>query len=74
VTDKSNDIPATQKLIPRAPTLPRQRVSLDAMHTQHKTVAQIQFDKGADYLLPIKGNQDTLLQTAPQLLPESFPP
>jgi hypothetical protein len=74
VADKSNEIPATQRLIARAPILPGQMVSLDAMHTQHKTVAQILFDKGADYLLPIKGNQDTLLQTAPQLLPESFPP
>jgi hypothetical protein len=74
VADKSNEIPATQKLIARAPILPGQMVSLDAMHTQHQTVAQILFDKGADYLLPIKGNQDTLLQTAPQLLPESLPP
>jgi hypothetical protein len=54
--------------------LPGQMVSLDAMHTQHQTVAQILFDRGADYLLPIKGNQDTLLPTAPQLLPESVPP
>jgi Domain of unknown function (DUF4338)/DDE_Tnp_1-associated/Transposase DDE domain len=74
VADKSNEIPATQKLIARAPILPGQMVSLDAMHTQHQTVAQILFDKGADYLLPIKGNQDTLLQTASQLLPESLPP
>ena len=74
VADKSNEIPATQKLIERAPILSGQMVSLDAMHTQHKTVAQILFDKGADYLLPIKGNQDTLLKTAQQLLPESVPP
>ena len=74
VADKSNEIPATQRLIARAPILPGQMVSLDAMHTQHQTVAQILFDKGADYLLPIKGNQDTLLQTASQLLPESLPP
>lgn len=74
VADKSNEIPATQRLIARAAILPGQMVSLDAMHTQHLTVAQILFDKGADYLLPIKGNQDTLLQTASQLLPESLPP
>jgi len=74
VADKSNEIPATQRLIARAPILPGQMVSLDAMHPQHRTVAQILFDQGADYLLPIKGNQDPLLQTAPQLLPESLPP
>ena len=60
VADKSNEIPAVQKLLERAPILPGQMVSLDALHTQHKTVAQILYDKGADYLLPIKGNQETL--------------
>ena len=74
VADKSNEIPAVQKLLERAPIVPGQMVSLDAMHTQHKTVAQILYDKGADYLLPLKGNQDTLLETAQQLLPESVPP
>ncbi len=74
VADKSNEIPAAQKLIERAPILPGQIVALDAMHTQHKTIAQILYDKGADYLLPIAGNQGTLLETAQQLLPESVPP
>lgn len=74
VADKSNEIPAAQKLIERAPILPGQMVSLDALHTQHKTVAQILYDKGADYLLPIKGNQSGLLATAQSLLPESVSP
>jgi hypothetical protein len=74
VADKSNEIPAVQRLIERAPILPGQMVSLDAMHTQHKTVAQILYDKGADYLVPVAGNQPTLLETAQQLLPESVPP
>ena len=74
VADKSNEIPAAQKLMERAPIVPGQMVSLDAMHTQHQTVAQILSDKGADYLRPITGNQGTLLNTAPQLLPESVPP
>ena len=74
VADKSNEIPAAQKLMERAPIQPGQMVSLDAMHTQHKTVAQTLYDKGADYLLPIAGNQETLLKTAQQLLPESVSP
>ena len=73
VADKSNEIPATQRLIERAPIVPGQMVSLDAMHTQHKTVAQILYDKGADCLLPLAGNQDGLLKTAGHLLPESLP-
>ena len=44
------------------------------MRRQHKTVAQILYDKGADYLLPLKVNQGTLLETAQQLLPERVPP
>jgi hypothetical protein len=74
VADKSNEIPAVQRLIERAPILPGQVVSFDALNSQHKTVAQILYDKGADYLLPLKGNQDGLLTNAQQLLPESVPP
>ncbi len=74
VADKSNEIPAAQKLIQRAAILPGQMVSLDAMHTQHETVAQILYEKGADYLVPLKGNQGTLLKTAKDLLPESVSP
>jgi hypothetical protein len=74
VADKSNEIPAAQRLIERAPIVAGQMVSLDALNTQHKTVGQILYDKGADYLLPLKGNQSGLLQSAQQLLPESVPP
>jgi hypothetical protein len=49
-------------------------VSLDALNTQHKTVGQILYDKGADYLLPLKGNQSGLLDGAQHLLPESASP
>lgn len=74
VADKTNEIPTAQKLLERLPIQPGQLVSLDSMHTQHKTVAQILYDKGADYLLTIKGNQGGLLKSAQQLLPESVPP
>jgi hypothetical protein len=74
VADKSNEIPAAQKLIERAPIQPGQMVSLDALNTQHKTVGQILYDKGADYLLPLKGNQSGLLDGAQHLLPESASP
>jgi len=74
VGDKTNEIPTAQKLLERLPIEPGQLVSLDSLHTQHKTVAQILYDKGADYLLTIKGNQGGLLKTAQQLLPESVPP
>jgi hypothetical protein len=74
VADKSNEIPATQRLLERAPIRPGQMVSFDALNTQHKTVQQILYDKGADYLAPLKGNQSGLLASAQTLLPEGVPP
>lgn len=51
-----------------------QLLGLDALHLQHETVQQILYDCGADYLLPIKGNQPTILATARTLLPETLSP
>ena len=51
-----------------------QLLALDALHLQHETVQQILYDCGADYLLPIKGNQPTILATARTLLPETLSP
>jgi hypothetical protein len=49
-------------------------VQLDGMHTQHQTVHQILYEKGADYSLILRDNQPTLLATAQQLLPADRPP
>lgn len=51
-----------------------QLLALDSLHTQHETIHQILYDHGADYLVPLKDNQPTLLATAKTLLPESFSP
>jgi len=51
-----------------------QLLALDALHTQHETLHQILYDHGADYLVPLKDNQATILATAQTLLPESFSP
>lgn len=51
-----------------------QLLALDALHTQHETIHQILYDHGADYLVPLKDNQATILATAQTLLPESFSP
>ena len=48
--------------------------SLDGLHTQHETVHQILYEKGADYSLILRENQPTLLKTAQQLLPTDLPP
>ena len=70
---KENEIPAARRLLARIPIAGR-LVSLDAMHTQHQTASQIVLEAGADYLLTLKDNQPTLLETAQTLLPSAFFP
>jgi len=70
---KENEIPAARRLLARIPITGR-LVSLDALHTQHQTAGQIVLEAGADYLLTLKDNQPTLLETAQTLVPSAFFP
>lgn len=56
---KSNEIPAARQLLGEQDLLDNILIA-DAMHTQDETAQQILFEKGADYLLTVKGNQSTL--------------
>ena len=58
VDSKSNEIPAVQELIDML-DLQGAVVTADAMHCQKVTAEKI-IDKGADYILMVKGNQPTL--------------
>lgn len=60
VDEKSNEIPAVPQLL-KLMELSGATVTLDAMHCQVAT-AQAILDAGADYLLIVKGNQETLHQ------------
>ena len=73
VDAKTNEIPTARTLIERL-DLQGQIVQLDGMHTQHQTVHQILYEKGADYSLILRDNQPTLLATAQILLPADLPP
>ena len=64
---------AVRRLLARLPLTDR-LVSLDALHTQHRTAGLIVMDAGADYLLTLKDNQPTLTQTAQTLIPSAFFP
>ena len=68
-----NEIPAARRLLSRL-DLAGRLVSLDAMHTQHQTAAQVVLESGADYLLTLKDNQPTMLQTAQTLVKGDFFP
>jgi predicted transposase YbfD/YdcC len=59
VDDKSNEIPAVQELLSIL-NLKGGVVTADAMHCQKETVKKI-IEKGADYVIQVKGNQQTLL-------------
>lgn len=73
VPDKTNEIMAARTLLRRLDIVGRP-VMLDALHTQHETVQQLLYENGADYLLPLKDNQPTLLKTAQSLLPAGVSP
>ena len=49
-------------------------LALDALHNQHETHQQILYDHGADFMVPLKENQPTILATAKTLLPETLSP
>jgi hypothetical protein len=75
ITDsKSNEIPAARKLLAGQDLLGK-IVIADAMHTQDETGQQLLFEKGADYLLTVKGNQSTIQTNLEELFEKkSFSP
>lgn len=59
VEDKTNEITAARELF-KTLDLDGKRVSLDAMHTQKQTAAELVLEHGADYFFTVKGNQPNL--------------
>jgi hypothetical protein len=59
VEDKTNEITAARDLFKKL-DLDGKYVSLDALHTQKQTAAELVLEHGADYLFTVKGNQPTL--------------
>jgi hypothetical protein len=66
VAKGSNEIPAAQTLLRRCP-IEGLLVTCDALHTQTETARIIVQEKGADYLLSVKGNQQTIADNVRQL-------
>ena len=62
----SNEIPAVQALLRRA-EIEGSLVTADALNTQTETARIIVQDRGADYLLPVKGNQKGVQENVQQL-------
>lgn len=70
VDDKSNEIPAVQQLIDLL-DLAGAVVTADAMHCQRETAEKI-IAKDADYLLMVKGNQESLEGAVQKALIQAF--
>ena len=70
VEDKSNEIPAVQQLIDML-DLAGAVVTADAMHCQRETAEKI-VAKNADYVLMVKGNQETLQEELQQAIIQAF--
>ncbi len=73
VEQKSNEIPAARELLARLGPLDGKLVMLDALHCCQQTLRQIHQDNGADYLMPVKGNQAGLEARAAAALPANRP-
>ena len=76
VAQGSNEIPAVQELLRRA-DIEGALVTADALNTQTQTARIIVQERGADYLLPLKGNQKGVCATVQQLyqgLSDAFSP
>lgn len=63
---ESNEIPAAQTLLRRAP-IDGALVTADALHTQTETARVIIQEGGGDYVLTVKGNQPTVAASVQQL-------
>jgi hypothetical protein len=73
VSEKSNEIPAGQTLLERL-DLNGTIALMDALHTQVRTAHGIVQEGGGDFVLFVKGNQETLKKQASHFLREDFSP
>jgi hypothetical protein len=72
IEDKSNEIPALVPLLDDIPRLEGSLITADAMQCQQEACRYITQERGADYLINLKGNQSGILQRAELKLPREF--
>jgi predicted transposase YbfD/YdcC len=70
--EKSNEIPAVRELLKAFADLAGVVLTIDALCTQHAT-AQVILDRGADYVMTVKGNMPTLYRQLKKLPCASIP-
>ena len=67
----TNETTTARDLLDVLPPLDGALATFDAAHTNGETARKVVLEKGGDYLLPVKGNQPTLLDRANRLLPQA---
>ena len=72
IGEKSNEIPALVPLLESIPRLEGSLVTADAIQCQQEGCAYITQQRGADYLIGLKGNQSGILTRAELKLPREF--
>jgi len=72
IEEKSNEIPALEPLLESIPRMEGSLVTADAMQCQQQACAYITQQRGADYLIGLKGNQSGILERAEIKLPKEF--
>lgn len=72
IEEKSNEIPALEPLLESIPRMEGALVTADAMQCQQQACAYITQQRGADYLIGLKGNQSGILERAQIKLPQEF--
>lgn len=72
IEDKSNEIPALIPMLEDIPRLEGSLITTDAMQCQQEACCYITQERGADYLINLKGNQSGILQRAELKLPQDF--
>jgi hypothetical protein len=71
VPSSTNETTTARDLLDILPPLDGAMVTFDAAHTNGETARKVVLEKGGDFLLPVKGNQPTLLDHANRLLPQA---
>ena len=71
VPPSTNETATARDLLDVLPPLDGALATFDAAHTNGETARKVVLEKGGDYLLPVKGNQPTLLDHANRLLPQA---
>lgn len=72
IEEKSNEIPALEPLLESIPRIEGTLITADSMQCQQKACAYITQQRGADYLIGLKGNQSGILERAELKLPRDF--